>query len=48
MIKLFRESVNPSMLEYDPLACLPSSEELPDNELQDLIPGLLKAILAMA
>ncbi|MEH1912362.1 Uma2 family endonuclease [Nostoc sp.] len=43
------------MLEYDPLACLPSSEELPDsddtpvdNELQDLIPGLLKAILAMA
>ena len=43
------------MLNYDPLACLPSSEELPDsddipvdNELQDLIPGLLKAILAMA
>ncbi|MEH2238895.1 Uma2 family endonuclease [Nostoc sp.] len=43
------------MLEYDPLACFPSSEELPDsddtpvdNELQDLIPGLLKAILAMA
>jgi Uma2 family endonuclease len=43
------------MLQYDPLACLPSSEELPDsddtpvdNELQDLIPGLLKAILAMA
>ncbi|MHC5859986.1 Uma2 family endonuclease [Nostoc sp.] len=43
------------MLKYDPLACLPSSEELPDsddtpvdNELQDLIPGLLKAILAMA
>lgn len=43
------------MLEYDPLGCLPSSEELPDsddtpvdNELQDLIPGLLKAILAMA
>ena len=34
--------------------CLPSSEELPDsddtpvdNELQDLIPGLLKAILAL-
>jgi Uma2 family endonuclease len=43
------------MLNYDPLACLPSSEELPDsddtpvdNELQDLIPGLLKAILAIA
>jgi Uma2 family endonuclease len=43
------------MLEYNPLACLPSSEELPDsddtpvdNELQDIIPGLLKAILAMA
>jgi len=43
------------MLKYDPLACLPSSDELPDsddtpvdNELQDLIPGLLKAILAMA
>ena len=42
------------MLEYDPLMCLPSSEELPDsddtpvdNELQDLIPGLLKAILAL-
>jgi Uma2 family endonuclease len=34
--------------------CLPSSEELPDsddtpvdNELQDLIPGLLKAVLAL-
>ncbi|MEH1837930.1 MAG: Uma2 family endonuclease [Nostoc sp.] len=43
------------MLEYNPLACLPSSEELPDsddtpvdNELQDLIPGLLKALLAIA
>ncbi|BBD65668.1 hypothetical protein NIES4072_06550 [Nostoc commune NIES-4072] len=43
------------MLKYDPLACLPSSEELPDsddtpvdNELQDLIPGLLKALLAIA
>jgi Uma2 family endonuclease len=43
------------MLDYNPLACMPSSEELPDsdetpvdNELQDLIPGLLKAILAMA
>jgi Uma2 family endonuclease len=42
------------MLEYNPLACLPSSEELPDsddtpvdNELQDLIPSLLKAVLAM-
>jgi Uma2 family endonuclease len=43
------------MLEYNPLSCLPSSEELPDsddtpvdNELQDLIPSLLKAVLAMA
>lgn len=42
------------MLEYNPLLCMPSSEELPDsddtpvdNELQDLIPGLLKAILAL-
>ncbi|MBE9211437.1 Uma2 family endonuclease [Plectonema cf. radiosum LEGE 06105] len=42
------------MLNYNPLHCLPSSEELPDsdetpvdNELQDLIPGLLKAILAL-
>nr|MDZ8121184.1 hypothetical protein [Nostoc sp. CmiVER01] len=42
------------MLEYNPLACLPSSEELPDsddtpvdNELQNIIPGLLKVILAM-
>lgn len=44
------------MLEYNPQQIYwPSSEELPDsddtsvdNELQDLIPGLLKAILAMA
>jgi Uma2 family endonuclease len=41
------------MLNYNPLHCLPSSEELPDdetpvdNELQYLIPGLLKAILAL-
>ncbi|MFM7425532.1 MAG: Uma2 family endonuclease [Elainella sp.] len=41
------------MFIYDPKLCLPSSEELPDcddkpvdNELQDLVPGLLKAILA--
>jgi Uma2 family endonuclease len=41
------------MLKYDPRLCLPSSEELPDsddtpvdNELQDLMPSLLKAILA--
>jgi Uma2 family endonuclease len=41
------------MFIYDPTLCLPSSEELPDsddtpvdNELQDLIPGLLKATLA--
>ena len=42
------------MFKYDPLACLPSSEELPDsddipvdNELQILIPNLLLAILAL-
>jgi Uma2 family endonuclease len=42
------------MLEYNPLSCLPSSEELPDsddtpvdNQLQHLIPSLLEAILAM-
>ncbi|NET02203.1 MAG: Uma2 family endonuclease [Sphaerospermopsis sp. SIO1G2] len=42
------------MLDYDYRACMPSSEELldsdetpVDNELQDLIPGLLKAILAI-
>lgn len=42
------------MLKYNPLHCLPSAEDLPDsddtpvdNELQDLIPGLLKAILAI-
>ncbi|MFB2772574.1 Uma2 family endonuclease [Pelatocladus sp. BLCC-F211] len=42
------------MLDYNPLNCLPSSEELPDsddtpvdNELQDLIPSLLKAMLAL-
>ncbi|MBW4559957.1 MAG: Uma2 family endonuclease [Mojavia pulchra JT2-VF2] len=43
------------MLQYDPLDCLPSAEDLPDsddtpvdNQLQHLIPGLLEAILAMA
>lgn len=42
------------MLKYNPLHCLPKAEDLPDsddtpvdNELQDLIPGLLKAILAL-
>ncbi len=42
------------MLQYDPLDCLPSAEDLldsddtpVDNELQNLISGLLKAILAM-
>ncbi|MBD2384689.1 Uma2 family endonuclease [Cylindrospermum sp. FACHB-282] len=41
------------MFNYNPLACLPSSEELPssddtpvDNELQILIPNLLLAVLA--
>ena len=40
------------MLEYNLPRYLPSAEELPDsdetpvdNELQELIPGLLKAIL---
>jgi Uma2 family endonuclease len=44
---------NQIMLQYDPLDCLPSAEDLPDsddtpvdNELQNLISGLLKAILA--
>ena len=43
------------MLRYKPTDCLPSSEELPDsddtpvdNELQNLIPNLLAAILALA
>ncbi|NEP12271.1 MAG: Uma2 family endonuclease [Symploca sp. SIO2C1] len=42
------------LLEYNPRQCLPSAEDLPDSddtpvdkELQDLIPGLLKAILAL-
>jgi Uma2 family endonuclease len=42
------------MIHYNPLAGYPSAEELlesdetpVDNELQDLIPGMLKAILAM-
>lgn len=43
------------MLHYDPHHCLPSAAELPDsddtpvdNELQNLIPNLLEAILAIA
>ena len=43
------------MLHYDPRLCLPSSAELPDsddtpvdNELQNLIPNLLEAVLALA
>jgi Uma2 family endonuclease len=42
------------LLEYNPRHCLPSAEDLPDsddtpvdNELQDLIPGLLKTMLAL-
>jgi Uma2 family endonuclease len=42
------------LLKYDPRQCLPSAEDLPDsddtpvdNELQDLVPGLLKTILAL-
>jgi Uma2 family endonuclease len=43
------------MLHYNPLHCLPSSEELPDsddtpvdNELQNLIPNLLASSLSLA
>ncbi len=43
------------VLHFDPKSCLPSSAELPDsddtpvdNELQNLIPNLLEAILAIA
>src|SRR5689334_20086271 len=42
------------MFQYDPRLHWPSAEDLPnsddtpvDNELQDLIPGLLRAILAL-
>lgn len=42
------------MVKYDPLQCLPTSAELPDsddapvdNELQNLVPNLLEAILAL-
>ncbi len=42
------------LLNYDLRHCFPSAEDLPDsddtpvdNELQDLIPGLLKAVLAL-
>ncbi|MGK7925698.1 MAG: Uma2 family endonuclease [Spirulina sp.] len=42
------------LLNYNPRACLPSAEDLPDsddtpvdNQLQHLIPGLLEAILAL-
>ncbi|BAC90557.1 Uma2 family endonuclease [Gloeobacter violaceus] len=42
------------MFQYDPLRCLPSSAELPDsdetpvdNELQDLVPALLRSILVL-
>jgi Uma2 family endonuclease len=53
-IYLESDLAKPLMLNYNPLHCLPSSEELPDsndtpvdNELQNLIPGLLKTILAL-
>ncbi len=43
------------MVKYDPWQCLPTSAELPDsddtpvdNELQNLIPNLLEAVLALA
>ena len=42
------------LLQYNPCHCLPSAEDLPDsddtpvdNELQDLIPHVLKGILAL-
>jgi len=42
------------MFKYNPLLCWPSAEDLPDsddtpvdNQLQDLIPGLLGATLAL-
>lgn len=48
-------SLRTVMVQYNPLGCLPSSAELPDsddtpvdNELQNLIPNLLEAILALA
>ncbi|BAB75417.1 alr3718 [Nostoc sp. PCC 7120 = FACHB-418] len=48
-------SLRTVMVQYNPLDCLPSSAELPDsddtpvdNELQNLIPNLLDAILALA
>jgi Uma2 family endonuclease len=54
-IYLGLDLAKPLMLNYNPLHCLPSSEELSDsddtpvdNELQNLIPGLLKTILALA
>ncbi|WP_427163061.1 hypothetical protein ACQFX9_22850 [Aliinostoc sp. HNIBRCY26] len=41
------------MLNYNPLHCLPAAEDIPDsddepvdNQLQHLIPSLLRAILA--
>ncbi len=50
----FKISAETMLLKYNPRQCLPSAEDLPDsddtpvdNELQDLIPGLLKAILAL-
>lgn len=53
-IYLESDLAKPLMLNYNPLHCLPSSEELPDsndtpvdNEVQNLIPGLLKTILAL-
>ncbi len=46
-------AASPTMLNYNPLHCLPSAEDLPysddepvDHQLQHLIPGLLEAILA--
>lgn len=42
------------MFKYNPLACLPAAEELPDsddtpvdNELQNLIPNLFSGVLAL-
>jgi Uma2 family endonuclease len=50
----FITAVIDMLLQYNPRHCLPCAEDLPDsddapvdNELQDLIPHLLKAILAL-
>ncbi len=53
-IEMRLTSINPMLLQYDHSLSLPTAKDLPDsddtpvdNELQDLIPGLLKAMLAL-